>query len=266
MALFKTSDNVSISYELDSTGKNCIALLHGLGGNLTAWNPVRKILNEAGFKTLAINLRGHSDSGRPSKKTGYNFKRIAKDVEELLKHEDIKKCVLVGHCFGGVIALYIASSSPTLIDKLILINATFKKPFSHTLFSNKYTQAVLDALSNILPDFRYKREVHFEGYMGTGDHDVKRIASDIIHTSPKSYVYLLAQLLSFNAQNLLVDIKMPTLVLSGSKDSVYPTKISRDLCEKLPNAKLEILPGENHIVVINNPRLTASKIIHFIKS
>lgn len=266
MKLLKTSDDVDISYDIDRSGKGCIVLLHGLGGNLTAWNPVRQHLRYAGFKTLAVNLRGHADSGRPHKKSGYNFKRIAKDVEEILDFEKVNKYVLVGHCFGGVIALYIASENQKQVEELILINTTYKKPFSHSLFSNKYTQGFLHSVAGILPEAKYSRPVHFEGYKGTGDHDIKRILSDIIHTSAKSYTYLLAELLSFNAKERLTKINTKTLVLSGSTDSVYPTKISRDLTEKLPHAKLDVLEGENHIVVINNPKLTADKIIEFVRS
>ncbi len=264
MALFKTSDHTKLHYEIDENGKNCIVFLHGLGGDLTAWEPTRKILRNKGYKTLAIDVLGQGKSDRPNKKEHYTFEMLATGVIELLTSEKITSCVLVGHCYGGVIAEYIAARKPLLVSKLILINTTYKKPFKNSFLSNTFTQGVFNASAHILPALRYKKQVHFEGYVGTSDHDIKRIASDILHTSTKSYMYLLANILKLDAKNVIQNITCPTLVISGSRDSVYPTKISKSLVELLKNGKLEVVEGENHIIVINNPGITAKLIENFI--
>ncbi len=264
MSLFKTSNHTTLHYEVDEKGKNCIVFLHGLGGDLTAWKPTRLLLQEKGFNTLAIDVLGQGKSSRPSIKSAYTFESLANGVLELLKSEKITQCVLVGHCFGGVIAEYITVKDPELVSKLILINTTYKKPFANALLSNDISQSLFIALAHVLPSMRYKKQVHFEGYKGTGDHDVKRIASDILHTSGKSYMYLLANILKLDARDVIKNITCPTLIISGSRDSVYPTKISEEMKNSIKNAKLEVVAGENHIIVINNPEITAKLIENFI--
>lgn len=265
MALFTSSDNTEIAYDADYTGNNCIVFLHGLGGNLTAWNPTRELLRKKGYKTLAIDLRGHGKSGRPNDKAKYNFKRIAKDVVELLEYEKISSFILVGHCFGGIISLYIASLYPRKVSKLVLINSTFKKPFGNALLSNSFSQGFFSILAKTLPRLKVNTQVNFQGYRGTADHDVKRICSDILHTSPKSYMFLLAQLLALNTHKILNTITAPTLVISSADDSVYPTRISQEMASKISNATLVVVPHENHIIVINNPEIIAEKIGEFIE-
>lgn len=264
MALFKTSGNTQLHYEIDEKGKNCIVFLHGLGGDLTAWEPTRELLRQKGFKTLAIDVLGQGKSDRPNKKEYYSFEELAAGVVELLNSENVASCVLVGHCYGGIIAEYIASTNPLLVSKLILINTTYKKPFNNGLLSNALSQGIFNMLGFILPSFRYRKKVHFEGYKGTTDHDIKRISSDILHTSGKSYMYLLANILKLDAKSIVEKINCPVLIISGSLDSVYPTKISREMKNLIKNAKLEIVEGENHIIVINNPEVTAKLIEDFI--
>lgn len=265
MSLLTTSDHQKIYYEIDPKGQDCIVFLHGLGGNLSAWKPTRDILQSKGFKTLAIDLRGQGKSSRPNIKTQYSFERLAKDVREVLDYEKVKKCILVGHCYGGVVSIYLASLHPLLIEKLILINTTYKKPFESNLLSNKISRNVINAFAKVLPSSWSKGEVNFEEYKGTTDHDPKRICSDILHTSSKSYMYLLNRILNLNAKNKLSIIQCPTLVVSGSNDTVYPTKISKDIARLIKSAKLVVVEGENHIIVINNPSKTAELIEKFIK-
>ncbi len=265
MPTLTTSDQQEIYYEIDQKGKDCIVFLHGLGGNLSAWKPTRDILQSNGFKTLAIDLRGQGKSSRPGAKTKYTFERLSKDVQEVLEYENIKKCILVGHCYGGVVSIYLANMYPSLIERLILINTTYKKPFENNLFSNKISRNIMNSLAQILPSNWSKNEVNFEKYKGTTDHDPKRICSDILHTSSRSYIYLLNRILNLNAKNKLDAIQCPTLVISGSKDTVYPTKISKDIARFIKNGKLEVVEGENHIIVINNPAKTAELIQDFIK-
>jgi len=57
---------------------------------------------------------------------------------------------------------------------------------------------------------------------------------------------------------------MPVLIVHGRKDTIFPAADSARLAKKMPNARLEILPDANHILVINNPRETGEIMEDFL--
>jgi len=64
-----------------------LIFLHGLGGDLTTWNPERKGLRDFGYSTLSIDLRGHGLSDRPRYEGAYQLENFVEDVIAVLKQD-----------------------------------------------------------------------------------------------------------------------------------------------------------------------------------
>ncbi len=59
---------MKINYKIHKNKNDLyLVFLHGLGGNLYAWNEIRTIMHKKNYSTLAIDLRGHGESFRPKK-------------------------------------------------------------------------------------------------------------------------------------------------------------------------------------------------------
>lgn len=96
----KSFDGTKIYYEVGPGGKdNCIVLLHGLGGDLSAWDKEKDYFQNEGVSTISIDLRGHGYSDRSDKEDFYKFTSFAKDVLEVMHEERFHNYSLVGHCF-----------------------------------------------------------------------------------------------------------------------------------------------------------------------
>ncbi len=96
-----------------------VVLLHGLGGNLAIWflNVIGKLKHE--YRFTAYDLRGHGRSDTPP--NGYTTKDMAEDLKGLLDELELNKVYLVGHSWGGDIALHFTLLYPQRVDKLIVI-------------------------------------------------------------------------------------------------------------------------------------------------
>lgn len=262
-------DDVDIHYDItfgDKT-KPMIVLLHGLGGDLTAWDKERKIFTKLHYSSLAVDLRGHGKSGRPSHEDGYNFKKIAEDVFFVLKHESIMQPILVGHCLGGMIAMVIEASHPHTAKALVLVDTSYKPPiFGQVMANHIFLQKIAHILAKYLPLSYIEKRAEYEKFLNTSDYDMQRIFSDITHTSLKSYLMLSKHITNFNGIDLLKKIQIPTLVIEGLNDTVFPPDIAQELHARIKHSTIEFVPNANQILVLTSPTELTATIDRFIEN
>ena len=119
----KILNNLKITYRF-SNNKNSaetILLLHGWGGNLNSFRFLEKNLIELGFSVLTIDFPGFGGSELPPETfTMHDYYKI---VSELLIAENIKKVNIVGHSFGGRVAIMLAGLEPEKVNKLVLVDS-----------------------------------------------------------------------------------------------------------------------------------------------
>lgn len=115
------ANNISLHYiEYPNNGKTIICL-HGITANCHAFDGlVMKGLNER-YRIIAPDLRGRGLSSMPA--FGYSMEEHAQDILGLLDHLKIRKAILMGHSFGGLLSCYLAASYPGRVEKLIIIDA-----------------------------------------------------------------------------------------------------------------------------------------------
>lgn len=264
---FKSFDGAKIHYQKTLKGDKWLIFLHGFGGDLNAWEVERAIFHKLNYSTIAIDLRGHGLSDRSSEKSFYKLENFSKDILALIKKEKLKKFVVVGHCLGGMAAIYLyAKYLKTASQGLVLVDTSFKPPFfSYTPLEKTLFKDFFNLLTKYVPDVRVKEPRNVEEFIGTEDIDIKRIASDMLHTSLRSYLIICEDLVDLNANNLLDKIKVPTLVVEGEKDTIFPPYIAEYLHKRIKKSELEIIPNANHILVINNPEDLEKSIEGFLK-
>src|SRR3989344_7310771 len=70
-----------------------LLFLHGIVGDLDAWQFITPQLTREGYNIITVDLRGHGYSGHPQKQRDYTLERVAKDVYEIAGKENLKKFV-----------------------------------------------------------------------------------------------------------------------------------------------------------------------------
>lgn len=243
-----------------------LIFIHGLGGNLTAWTKSRNFFQRLGFTTYALDLRGH---GLSSKKDGldyYALNHFAADIHSFITKLKIKDPVIIGHSFGGIVSILHAALYPNDLSALILIDANSKPPF----FAKKtHSYAFFTHLHSLLSPFLpviHRRRLNYQQFTRTADWDLHRIALDIIHTTFQSYLNICEQLTSYNATRLLDKITVPTLVITGTDDSIFPPSTAYKLAARIKAATLDVIPHANHILVLNNPDSLNHSLLNFLTS
>ena len=109
-----------IHYQQQGQGPDLV-LIHGLFSNIAFWWTQAAPLLAGRFRVTALDLRGHGFSGMPA--TGYRASDLAGDILALMDHLEIDGAHLVGHSFGGAIALAGAMDWPDRVDRITLADA-----------------------------------------------------------------------------------------------------------------------------------------------
>jgi pimeloyl-ACP methyl ester carboxylesterase len=118
---FITVNNINLHYiEYPSDGP-VILIMHGLTANAHAFDGLVGAGLSPAYRVISPDLRGRGLSEHPAFR--YSIEDHARDIIGLLSHLKIKKVVLAGHSFGGLLAFYISVTYPQLVDKLIIIDA-----------------------------------------------------------------------------------------------------------------------------------------------
>ncbi|GLW95500.1 alpha/beta fold hydrolase [Actinokineospora globicatena] len=98
-----------------------VLLLHGFAGFWWSWRDQLTALGDAGFRAVAVDLRGYGDSDKPPR--GYDAWTLAGDVAGLIKSLGEPKAHLVGHGWGGLLGWTVAALHPRVVQSLSTISA-----------------------------------------------------------------------------------------------------------------------------------------------
>ncbi len=117
-----TADLNTISWG-DPEAEHTALLVHGLTGRAEAFRALAEGLEAeglAGWRLLAVDLRGRGATGRMEGKAG--IPTHAADLAALMEREGLEKVAFVGHSLGAMIGVYLAANYPGRVYKLVLID------------------------------------------------------------------------------------------------------------------------------------------------
>ena len=262
-------DGTKINYDISRNkgNKEFLVFIHGAGGNLSAWKEERSFFHKKGYSTVAIDLRGHGKSGRPHLAVDYGLDNFAKDIHHILQYENIDDFSIVGHCFGGMITITYHKLFPIKSRSYILIGTTYKAPpFLKKIFNPD--SSFISIINNILEkrslEKEYLTDVDFKKFVGTGDYNLRRITSDIYHTSLKSWIFTYESLAKYDGTDIMKTIEQPVLIIEGEKDTIFNVTKAKKINRLIRNSTLKIVPKANHIIVLNNPEAIQSEMLRFM--
>lgn len=215
-------NGLKLYFEIHGSGKPLV-LLHG--GGSTIESTFGRILPQLAqtHQVIAVELQAHGHTADIDRRL--SFEQDADDVAALLKQLGIAKADIMGFSNGGTTALQIAIRHPTLVNKLVLASATYKRDGMQPGFWEGMQHASLDNMPPQLKEAYLKVNPDPKGLQAMFNRDV-------------------ARMLAFKdvSDSDIQAIQAPVLVLNGDTDVVRPEH-ALALSHTLPHARLAILPS-----------------------
>jgi pimeloyl-ACP methyl ester carboxylesterase len=129
-----------------------VLLLHGLPEFWWSWRHQLPALAAAGFRAVAVDLRGHGGSDRPRGVAAYGLARVAADVDALIGAlGEERAAAVVGHDWGGVVAYRVAARYPQRLERLVVLNAPHPATLARGLLRNAQALRSAYALALLVP-------------------------------------------------------------------------------------------------------------------
>ncbi len=237
-----------------------------MGGDVAAWDPIRMYFDERGYTTIGIDLRAHGYSGRPDSRSGYELEAFARDVQAVLASETSENIVMIGHCFGAMVAYTYEFLFPGEVEALVLINTGYESPyFSDKSLVKKFIKAILPRLARISPGKYTPKHVDYTVKKYERDFEPIGLIKVLKNNSLKTFFSLTDVIFSLNVVEKLGKITAPTLIIAGTNDTIYPLKLSETMHTRIKSSELKIISGANHPVVLNMPEEVAHNIKIFLE-
>ncbi|MBI3051785.1 alpha/beta hydrolase [Candidatus Woesearchaeota archaeon] len=254
----KIFDGTRISYEISGARPPWLVFIHGIGGEATAWRGVARFFRRNGYSTLAVDLRGHGLSGRPNSLGHYKVQNFARDISIILQREKVRKFTLVGHSIGAAVMVEFHKMHPGKALAYVFITPAFRATKLLKILS-RLDKILSICLSPGVLRLAYGQR-DFSRFRGTGDLSLRRILSDIAHTSVNSWIFSYANLADFDGNNAVRKIKKPTCIIVGARDSLVGVDVARPA-----KVVYRIVPEANHVILINNQAELKTEILDFLR-
>lgn len=114
--------------EIDSGEGTPILILHGWGRSGNEWiQMARDLSGWSGRKVYVVDLPGFGGSSLPKVRDIYEYSDL---LAQFCKYLEIKRAIIIGHSLGGRVGIVLTAKSPTMVEKLILIDPAGVKPRS----------------------------------------------------------------------------------------------------------------------------------------
>jgi len=212
---------------------------------------------------VAPNLRGFAPSGQPEAVEAYAMPKLLGDVRALLRHFGRERCILVGNDWGGYIAWVFASAYPSLVERLVILNAPHPAILLRELRNSpaqiqasQYERNYYAAVASYPTWYNYYRA------------DPIKVPSSIFDANRTEMPDLAVRFFAGVAEppaatSLRVDV--PTLVLWGMQDPVGLPGLLDKLHDYAPNAIVVRIDDAGHLPMQSHPMLVNRAIRDFLR-
>lgn len=243
-----------------------IVLIHGFSFSLETWDVWAAELAK-NYRVVRYDLSGHGLSF-PDPARRYATQDRVRQLKRLLKHLHIRKAVLAGNSYGGLIAWNFAAQFPRHVDKLILIDSAAYTINGVTDKPASVPPAMHDYLMKPTPaGVAYSASQIFAHPEKLPPERLEFMRSMIAR--PQNGPALLAHLEQFTLpvpDARLAQIQAPTLILWGRADKVIPVAHADLLDAAIPRSKLIIYDDVGHVPQEEAASQSLADVSAFLKS
>ena len=228
-----------------------VVCVHGAGGNRDSWIPLMRKLARQGVSSLALELPGHGESDVAQISDIKEYSRI---VLEFLNAKQLKSVCLTGHSMGGAVVLESAMTHSGLLRGVILIGSGAKLRVKDSI------------LKGVKRDFvKTVDEIIGYAYSSTAEPSLVREGTrSLLRCDADTLRHDFMACDRFDVLSELKSISTPALIVCGEDDLLTPPKYSRFMSDKIPNAKLTIVPKSGHMVMLEQPGMVGDIISQFM--
>jgi pimeloyl-ACP methyl ester carboxylesterase len=247
-----------------------VVLLHGWGCSAYVYRRNMPALGEAGFRAIAVDLKGHGLSDKPVAPDEYTIDSLVEHLRDILDALGLERPALAGHSLGGSLIYHFASRYPERAQCLGMLSPVGLKGVPLMWLYHLLTPAALTPiLRQIKP--RVIVKLALMRVYGRRGHFTERDVEEYLAPSQfPEYALAMRELLhnyDWNAADhrQLVPVSMPAAGVWGSLDHLIPDDGMRIYVSLVPQIVLRAISDAGHIITEETPQEVNEALIALLR-
>lgn len=230
--------------------RKTLVFIHGSGGDHTNWIRQYTLLKNA-FNIAALDLPGHGRSEGPGEQDVAAYVEWLKKILDGLK---IVKPVLIGHSLGAAIALSFVIRYGTAAAALVPVAGGVKMPVNPVILEGFLKDPA--SVIGMAAKFSIAKQ-NREKFSRLIADSLSRVNPEIIHGD-------FSACNSLDITEAVAGIRIPALVICGVEDKMTPPPLSQFISDRIPGARLTLIEGAGHFVMMENPEAFNAALTDFV--
>ena len=258
----KTGLRLHYAEQGDLTGE-AIVFVHGYSDSWFSFSRVLPLLSPE-YHAFALTHRGHGDSDKPQ--CCYTPEDFAADVDAFMEALGIEEATLVGASTGALFAQRVALSYPRRVSRLVLVGA--QTPVNEANEVVLGLQEEVRALEDPVPPEFVRAFQEGTLYQPVLQEFLDTVVSESLKLPARVWRdYLEGAVLSIDQDYVLElrELDVPTLMLWGDEDPLFPREEQERLAAAIPGATLKVYPETGHAVHWDRPEWVVRDLEEFMK-
>jgi len=272
----KSFDGTRISYRVKGEGMPII-LSPGVFTTYMFFEPFKRYFSK-NHKVIFWDYRGHPESEVPEDLDSITVHNCARDLKAVMDDAGVENAIHVGFSMGVMTILELFKLYPEKVLGLVPINGPYGEVFSP---KEKVMETITDAFNFmsrnpwlvewfrpilVLPiNIPIAKKVELNSTMVASEEMTlyfEYAAKMDWHAGFKA----LAAMASYKGEDIIDTVDVPTLLISGTKDSWTPKRIADEMHRRIKNSEYTSIPGGSHATPAENPEMINFRIDLFLRT
>jgi len=257
-----------------------VLLCDGLGCDGFIWRYLRPALART-HRVVHWHYPGHGQSPPPTEPRGYSLPILADDAGLVLQTARTPRAVVIGHSMGVQVALEMHRRHPQQVAALVLVCGSPGHPLD--------TFHDTSVLRTLLPLFRRTADAAPQGVSAltralvrsgialelallfevnpelVQREDLRPYFNHFLSMDPRVFLRAMQAASEHSAQDHLIAVDVPTLVIGGDRDRFTPAWLSRRMALEIAGAELMMVPGGSHTTPLEAPARVEQAVADFLR-
>jgi len=277
---FMTLDGLDFHYRDWGGQGHTIVLVHGLASTCHIWDLVAPRLTHK-FKVVALDQRGHGETDQPD--NNYDFVSVAQDLHKFTTALELGQPTLIGHSWGGNVALQYSVMFPNSIASLILVDGGTIEPSNKPGYTWERARKEMTppSFTNMTLDDLLQRAT--KRWLGSiWSSEIKSILLANFHVSQsgivtprlkrENHMKIVRSLWDHKPSRLYSQVKCPTLLVPAWEESEDQRKLMfmdmkrnaiRLALDFIPSSKVVNMEQTMHDIPLHRPQELTDAILEF---
>ncbi|MCV7300720.1 alpha/beta hydrolase [Mycobacterium barrassiae] len=259
---------------LDEGEGDVLLLIHGIGGSSHCWRNVVDTL-ALRYRVIAVDLLGHGQSDKP--RSDYSLGAFAVWLRDFLDALNVREATVVGHSFGGGVALQFAHQHKEYCRRLVLVSSGGLGPDLGLLLrmlSLPGAELVLPLIGSrpaVKVGAALRKRALSSGREATRYSETLRAQVSLSDRQGRAaFLRTLRSVVDHRGQAVSamdrLPTDLPTLIIFGDQDRCIPAAHAHSAHQAIPGSMLHVIPGAGHQPQVECPDTVIAALDEFIDS